>query len=98
MLIGVSGLTAWGLYRLHALYAVAVKQAPPLPADAPFADRVAQSAHFLITAYHLEYAEIFELTALICVIGAIAAAFIGSSRGLAPERPEHEPELTASRP
>ncbi|MGL6234739.1 MAG: MFS transporter [Segniliparus sp.] len=80
MLIGVSGLTAWGLYRLHALYAVAVKQAPPLPADAPFADRVAQSAHFLITAYHLEYAEIFELTALICVFGAIAAAFVGGPR------------------
>jgi MFS family permease len=85
MLIGVSGLTAWGLYRLHDLYAVAVKQAPPLAPDAPFAERVAQSGQFLITAYHLEYTEIFEITALICLAGAVCAAFIGSTREQKPE-------------
>lgn len=91
MLIGVSGLTAWGLYRLHDLYAVAVKQAPPLPADASFAERAAQSGHFLVTAYHLEYAEIFQLTALICLAGALSAAFIAGTRE---QRAKHAASLS----
>jgi len=74
MLIGIAALSAWGLYRFQQLLA----QQPKVkgnPLD--IAERI---AHNYRTAYALEYGEIFTITSIVCVIGAVLALFISSRR------------------
>jgi hypothetical protein len=77
MLVGVAALTAWGLYRFHSLTA---NLNTPLPFGLSKAEFDAQAAEYkakLLAALNTEYSEIFLITSLICVVGALLAVCVG---------------------
>jgi MFS family permease len=72
MLVGVAALSAWGLYRFQQLL-----QTMPKPKGNPLdiADQITRNYQ---NAYALEYGEIFTITAIVCVAGAVLGLFIGA--------------------
>jgi MFS transporter, DHA2 family, triacylglyceride efflux pump len=77
MLVGVAALTAWGLYRFHSLTA---NLNTPLPFGLSKEEFDAQAAEYkakLLAALNTEYGEIFLITSLICVVGALLAVCVG---------------------
>jgi MFS family permease len=69
MLLGVAGLTAWGLNHFHQL--TATLNIPPLGADMEENRRRIEAYRAsLNAALQLEYHEIFRATAMICLLGA----------------------------
>ncbi|TVS77686.1 MFS transporter [Mycobacterium helveticum] len=86
MLIGVAALSAWGLYRFNQIVAGLTATIPP---DATLFERVAAQATLYLKAFAMMYGDIFEVTAIICVVGALLSLLVGG-------RSEHaeEPELT----
>jgi MFS family permease len=83
MLLGVSALSAWGLYRFNQHLA----DLPVAPGGGTLAERVAAEADRLRDAYVLQYGEIFSITAAVCVLGAVLALLIGA-RGEHTAEPE----------
>jgi MFS family permease len=74
MLLGVAALSAWGLYRYNQHLA-------GLPASADegtLAERVAAEVGRLQEAYVLQYGEIFFITAIVCLVGAVLGLLISS--------------------
>nr|ABP46197.1 major facilitator superfamily MFS_1 [Mycolicibacterium gilvum PYR-GCK] len=74
MLIGIAALSAWGLYRFNQHLA-------SLPASAggdSLAERLAAEANRVREAYVLQYAEIFTITAVVCVVGAVLGLLIAA--------------------
>jgi MFS family permease len=71
MLIGIAALSAWGLYRFNQHLA-------SLPAGTGnnLVERLAAQAARVRTAYVMQYGEIFGITALVCVIGALLGLLI----------------------
>ncbi|MEZ0339731.1 MFS transporter [Mycobacterium sp. pV006] len=88
MLIGIAALSAWGLYRFNQHLAAL----PPSTGGNSLAERLAAEANRVREAYVLQYAEIFSITAIVCVVGAVLGLLISA-------RDEHadEPE-PAQRP
>jgi hypothetical protein len=84
MLIGIAALSAWGLYRFNQI--LATKQASIRP-DASLLERVAAQSTVYRDAYAEQYGEIFKITAIVCLVGAILGLFISSRREHA-EEPE----------
>jgi MFS family permease len=73
MLLGVTALTAWGLHRLNQLTAELVL---PLPFGMTQAEYRAAQADYraaLQDALRTEYAEIFAITAGLCVLAALVS-------------------------
>jgi MFS family permease len=73
MLLGVAALSAWGLFRFHQLTADLV---PPLPVgmtEAEFHRASAAYTEAVQAALRTEYAEIFAITAGVCVLGALVS-------------------------
>jgi MFS family permease len=83
MLIGIAALSAWGLYRFNQHLA-------SLPAGTGnnLVERLAAQAARVRTAYVMQYGEIFGITALVCVIGALLGLLIAG-------RHEHAEETAA---
>jgi hypothetical protein len=81
MLVGVAALTAWGLYRFHSLTAD-LDQPLPFPGmtKEQFDAQVLEYKAKLFTALNTEYSEIFLITSLICVAGALLALCVGRAR------------------
>ncbi|MFD1539895.1 MFS transporter [Nonomuraea guangzhouensis] len=76
MLIGIAGVSAWGFHRFQSLTA---DLDTPLPVGVEPAVYTKQLSEYLAkvdAALHLEYTEMFFLTALICLLGAVVAAFL----------------------
>lgn len=72
MLIGLAALSAWGLYRLNQHL-----QTLPFPPGADtLAERLAAEADRYRAAYVLQYGDIFIVTTIICVIGALLGLLI----------------------
>src|SRR5258705_10071246 len=72
MLIGIAALSAWGLYRFNQILA-----SLPSPAgwNNPTERLVAQGARVRV-AYVMQYGEIFGITAIVCVVGALLGLLI----------------------
>ncbi|MGE5697604.1 MAG: MFS transporter [Candidatus Sericytochromatia bacterium] len=75
MLVGMAALSAFGLYRFQQHL-----QDQPRPKGSPL-EVASQLGMNYRNAYVLEYGEIFTITALVCVLGALLAVFINSRHG-----------------
>lgn len=82
MLIGVAALTAWGLYRFNQILAGLSTAVPP---DATLIERAAAVADQAKRAYTMMYSDIFMITAIVCVIGALLGLLISSRKEHASE-------------
>jgi MFS family permease len=84
MLVGIAALSAWGLYRFNQLL-----QTLPSPGGNSMAEKLAGEATRYRTAFAMQYGEMFGITAIVCIVGAILALFISG-------RNEHadEPEVS----
>lgn len=89
MLIGMAALSAWGLYRFNQHYQSLA------PAEEPdtLAGRLAAEAARYREAYVMQYGEIFLITAIVCIVGALLGLLISGRSGHSDEGAEdHEPE------
>jgi len=77
MLIGIATLTAWGLHRFNQLTAT-LDTPLPFGVDAGrYAAELAAYARALTAALVEQYHEIFRITAVLCLTGAVTAALLG---------------------
>ncbi|MBX7432967.1 MFS transporter [Mycobacterium sp. Y57] len=83
MLIGIAALSAWGLYRFNQHLA----SIPADPNANTLAERLVAEAARVREAYVLQYGEIFTITAIVCVVGALLGLLI-SGRGEHADEPE----------
>ncbi|HWH98232.1 MAG TPA: MFS transporter [Pseudolysinimonas sp.] len=74
MLLGVAALSAWGLYRFTQL----LTSLPASTSDGTLAERLAAEADRLREAYALQFGEIFSITAIVCVVGALLGLLISA--------------------
>ncbi|MGB5795655.1 MAG: MFS transporter [Mycolicibacter algericus] len=74
MLVGLAALSAWGLYRFNQILA----GIPKVPGGS-LAEKMAATAHNSKLAFAMMYGEIFGITAIVCVVGAVLGLFIGSN-------------------
>lgn len=89
MLIGFSALTAFGLYRFNQNLAT-------LPIEGTsLMERAASIARNVKLAYAMQYGDIFMVTAIVCVVGALFGLLIAGRKQHA-EDPE--PEVVAAAP
>ena len=68
MLIGLSALTAFGLYRFHQILGT------PVLHGADVHSRVSELEGLVASAFLQEYREIFEIAAGICLLAAVTIA------------------------
>lgn len=77
MLVGVAAVTAWGLHRFHSLTA---NLQMPLPVfgetEAQFNVRLIPYKNALFDALLTQYREVFAITAVICLTGAVLGLFV----------------------
>lgn len=98
MLIGVAALSAWGLYRFNQNLAHLSATIPP---DASVLERVTIQGHQYLQAFALMYGDIFKVTVVICVVGALLGLLIGGRSEHADEpevaeQPAVEPQVEAA--
>ena len=95
MLVGVAALSAWGLYRVQQHLQVLQSQHKP-KSRSPL-DIAMQLGENYRNAYVMEYGEIFTITAIVCVVGAVLGLFIGGRvKHEWGAEPEMEPGALAS--
>jgi MFS family permease len=87
MLVGIATLSAWGLYRFQQIL-----QSLPKPKGNPLDIGEKIAANYR-NAYTMEYGEIFTITAIVCVVGAVLGLFISSraKHAVEPESGTEEP-------
>ena len=90
MLIGVAALTAWGLYRFNEIVA---SLSAKVPANASLLERVAAQASMYLKAFAMMYGEMFKVTAVVCVVGALLGLLVSgrTERAGKPEVAEQQP-------
>jgi MFS family permease len=71
MLIGIASLSAWGLYRFNQILA-----SLPSGGGNNLIERLAAQAARVRVAYVMQYGEIFIITAIVCVVGALLGLLI----------------------
>jgi MFS family permease len=79
MLIGVAALSAWGLYKFNQYLQERLAELPPANPDAPGGLIVAATARVgeaSRDAYVMQYGEIFRITCIVCLVGAVIALLI----------------------
>jgi MFS family permease len=79
MLVGIAALSAWGLYRFNQYLQERLAALPSPTADTPGGILIAQGARLrtaTIEAYTMQYGEIFGITAIVCVVGALLGLLI----------------------
>jgi MFS family permease len=93
MLIGISALSAWGFHRFNQILASLPSRAP---ANASIAEKAAHFRDNALQAYAMMYSEMFGITAIVCVVGAVLGLFIGGRNEHAQD-PEPDAEVAFSR-
>jgi len=90
MLIGVAALTAWGFYVFNQKVQQATAAIPP---NATLFERLAAQGQLYLHAFAEMYGDIFKVTALICVVGALLGLLVSGRKEHAeePEVPEQQP-------
>jgi hypothetical protein len=81
MLLGIAALSAWGLYRFNQHLA----DLPASDGRGTLAERLSAEAGRVREAYVLQFGEIFWITALICVAGAMLGLLISGRNEYAEE-------------
>jgi len=81
MLLGVAGLSAWGLHRFHQLTAELVAQLPP---ETDLTRATAALARATTEAARTQYAEIFAITAGLCGLAALVSLALPGRRSRLP--------------
>ncbi|WP_367131998.1 MFS transporter [Saccharothrix sp. HUAS TT1] len=76
MLVGVAGLSAWGLHRFRELTADLDTPLPFGVSPEEFAEKAAAYREALTAALLTEYHEIFWITAVICAVGAAVSLLL----------------------
>jgi len=92
MLVGIAALSAWGLYRFNQILAERLAALPQPDADSPLARAAAAAARFQkasVEAFAAQYGEMFGITAIVCIIGALLGLLIAG-------RNEHADEQEAA--
>jgi MFS family permease len=92
MLIGVAALTAWGFYIFNQKVA---ELTADIPANATLMQRLAAQGHLYLHAFALMYGNIFQVTAIICVVGALLGLLVSGKHEHADEP---VPEETVAAP
>ncbi|KZS74155.1 MFS transporter [Mycobacterium kansasii] len=89
MLIGVAALSAWGLYRFNQILAGLSAAVPP---NATLLERAAAIGALYRQAFALMYGDIFKVTVVICVFGALLGLLVSGRKEHAeePELPRHQ--------
>lgn len=88
MLIGIAALSAWGLYRFNQY----LQTVPMRPGADTLAERLAAEAARYREAYVMQYSDIFTVTVIVCVVGALLGLLIGGRAAHADE-PEPSEQL-----
>lgn len=89
MLVGIAALSAWGLYRFNEYLQQRLAALPAPTANTPGGRLIAQGARLktaTVQAYVMQYGEIFTITAIVCVIGALLGLLI-AGRGERADEP-----------
>ncbi|WP_238412754.1 MFS transporter [Saccharothrix deserti] len=89
MLVGVAGLSAWGLHRFRELTADLDTPLPFGMSPEEFAEKAAAYREALTSALLTEYHEIFWITAVICAVGAVVSLLLPRTSSV-PSRPRSE--------
>jgi MFS family permease len=82
MLVGIAALSAWGLYRFNQILATL-----PKPKGGSLLEIGAALAANTRIAYTMQYGEIFKITAIVCVVGALLGLLVGRRHEHADEPP-----------
>jgi MFS family permease len=88
MLIGVAALTAWGFYVFNQKIAELTADIPP---NASLMQRLAAQGALYLHAFALMYGDIFRVTAVICVVGALLGLLVSGKNEHADEPVVEEP-------
>lgn len=94
MLVGMAALTAWGLHRFNQILA----ELPTRGGDTLVERMAARSENYRM-AFLLQYSEMFAITAVICLVGAVLGLLVGGRAKAADEPARHgdaEPEPVAA--
>jgi MFS family permease len=98
MMIGISALSAWGLYRFNQILQERLAAQPAPKADSPLGQLAAGAARVAkasVESFALQYGEIFGITAVICVIGAVLGLLI-AGRGEHANEPDPAAEVIST--
>jgi hypothetical protein len=91
MLIGISALSAWGLYRFNQI----LQHLPKKGGGTSLAERLTAEATNYRLAFSLQYGEIFGITAIVCIVGAVLGLLIAGLKEHADD-PEQEIEIVSA--
>jgi MFS family permease len=84
MLIGIAALSAWGLYRFNQY----LQTVPVKPGAHTLAERLSAEADRYREAYVMQYGDIFTVTVVVCVVGALLGLLISGRHEHADEPAE----------
>jgi MFS family permease len=76
MLVGLSALTAFGVYRFHQILGT------PVLNDADLRAKIKHLAQLVATAFLQEYREIFSIAAGLCLLAAVVIVFTTANQSL----------------
>jgi MFS family permease len=82
MLIGIAALTAWGFYRFNQIVAGLTAAIPP---NASLLERLAAQGSMYLKAFAAMYGDIFAVTVVICVVGALLGLLVSGRKEHAEE-------------
>ncbi|MCA4996194.1 MFS transporter [Tsukamurella tyrosinosolvens] len=88
MLIGVAALTTFGFYRLNSI----MDSMPPIAPQGSFVETGLAVFRQTQEAYGRMFGEVFGVTAVICLVGAVIAVFVAGGRHESEQSPTEDDE------